>query len=102
MSCFSYYRAMHRMRNPLCICARDLETCTTIPEAAVYVAQSGRYQGYWVAGCARGRCGYLGELIQSHCDFINDLTILLVCLDFYFNQSWGVLACQYYELRGKA
>ncbi|KZP08059.1 hypothetical protein FIBSPDRAFT_901580 [Athelia psychrophila] len=22
----------------------------------------------------------------------------LFCLDFYFNQSWGVLACQYYEL----
>ncbi|KZP11831.1 hypothetical protein FIBSPDRAFT_898719 [Athelia psychrophila] len=26
----------------------------------------------------------------------------LFCLDFYFNQSWGVLACQYYELRAPA
>lgn len=101
MSCFGYYRAMHCMRNPLCICARNLETCQTIPEAAVYVAQSGRYQGYWVAGCARGRCGYLGESIQNHCDLINDLTMLLVCLDSYYYQGWNK-ASQYYELRGKA
>jgi len=48
---------------PGCLCPL-LELFSEEPvftEAAIYLTTFGRYEGEYVAECARGHCGYLGQ-----------------------------------------
>lgn len=62
------YRELYDYKAPCCICALDT-LGAVYTESAVYIAHSGPYTGEYVAGCATGSCGYLGESIthsKSH------------------------------------
>lgn len=54
------YRATHFFDNPCCLCA--VPGSQEVVEAAVYIASEGELCNFWVAGCAREACGYLGKL----------------------------------------
>jgi hypothetical protein len=57
------YRKNHDFLNPSCLCAlfQPKGDVLRYNEAAIYLPLSGRYRGEWVAECAKGSCGYLGE-----------------------------------------
>jgi hypothetical protein len=63
------YRRSHEFLGPCCLCplfARNAET-RVFTEAAMFVAPSGQFSGEYVAQCAKGECGYLGQLAFELC-----------------------------------
>ena len=64
-SALSEHRLSHRFLGPCCLCP----VITPAPrggwpefiEAAILMATGGRLSGQYIAACARGRCGYIGE-----------------------------------------
>ena|SRR5271170_3587759 len=59
----SDHRSSHRFLGPCCICPLlrpAVQGCTFV-EAAIFMATHGRLAGQYLAVCARGRCGYIGE-----------------------------------------
>jgi hypothetical protein len=59
------YREQHHFRGPLCLCpllrTLDEEPTSRSIEAAILLKRSGTYVGEYVAECANGHCGYLGQ-----------------------------------------
>ena len=60
------YRNTHQFLGPCCLCPlkfgplkKDGEPC--FAEAAIYMPGVGRYEGEYIAECAKSRCGYLGS-----------------------------------------
>jgi hypothetical protein len=58
-----HYRATHQYLGPGCLCPllEPLSQEPAFTEAAIYLTTNGRYQGEYVAECAKSRCGYLGQ-----------------------------------------
>jgi hypothetical protein len=59
----SDYRTTHCIQNPCCFCACPGSTgARDVIESAIYIAATGPYRGFWVAGCAQNvSCGYFGN-----------------------------------------
>lgn len=55
---FDFYRSSHDFRAPCCLCASEAFR-NDYTESAIYVPQTGQYQGEYVVGCAYNRCGYV-------------------------------------------
>jgi hypothetical protein len=55
---FGDYRATHAFTTPSCLCA---QSGSVQVESSVDVTMEDPYRGEYVAGCALGRCDYLGE-----------------------------------------
>jgi hypothetical protein len=77
----SDHRQSHRFFGPACICPAIAPASrnggTGFIETAIFVATSGPYVGQYIAACARGRCGYLGELISESLSL--PLELILTC-----------------------
>jgi hypothetical protein len=56
-------RETNQFVGPNCMCS-ILARRGKIVEAAIFMATSGRYAGFYVAQCAKGECGYFGELFH--------------------------------------
>jgi hypothetical protein len=74
-SCLTAYRLSHDFRAPSCLCSVLSSDDTAYTETAIFKAFTGEFIGEYMAGCAEGRCGYLGE--KSHffsvCSTVNVL-----------------------------
>jgi hypothetical protein len=55
---FAGHRATNWLVFPCCLCA-PLQG--DVVESAVYIAATGPYRGFWVAGCAQDQCEYFGN-----------------------------------------
>jgi hypothetical protein len=56
----------HRFLGPCCLCPLfELEGQAIFAEAAMYVATSGPFSREYIAQCAKGECGYLGQSLFS-------------------------------------
>jgi hypothetical protein len=57
------YRETHQYLGPGCLCLllEPLSEEPVFTEAAIYLTTFGRYGGEYIAECAKGRCGYLGQ-----------------------------------------
>ena len=57
------YRRAHQYLGPGCLCPlfEQISNRPAFTEAAIYVTRVEPYKGEYVAGCAKGRCGYLGR-----------------------------------------
>lgn len=59
------HRQSHRFLGPCCLCpllAEDPDDRGVFTEAAILIATSGLFFGEYVAMCAKGQCGYIGQL----------------------------------------
>jgi hypothetical protein len=57
------HRETHQYLGPGCLCPllEPLSEEPVFTEAAIYLTTFGRYEGEYVAECAKGQCGYLGQ-----------------------------------------
>ena len=57
------YRETHQYLGPGCLCPllQLLSEEPKFTETAIYLTMVGHYKGEYVAECAKGQCGYLGE-----------------------------------------
>jgi hypothetical protein len=57
------YRETHQYLGPGCLCPllEPLMEEPVFTEAAIYLTTFGHYGGEYVAECAKGQCGYLGQ-----------------------------------------
>jgi hypothetical protein len=61
------YRESHRFLGPCCLCPLFAQDGRSVfVEAAIFIAISGPDAGYYVAKCAKGECGYLGQIRISN------------------------------------
>ena len=60
---FHAYRESHDFLGPCCLCPLfvPLSEEPRFTEAAIYMPIFGRCAGEYVAGCAKSRCGYVGQ-----------------------------------------
>ena len=59
---FRHYRRFRDFLGPCCLCPIFMRKGDEkYIEAAVFVSTSGTYSGEYVAQCAKGECGYLGQ-----------------------------------------
>jgi hypothetical protein len=56
------YRTAHQFIGPCCLCPLfEPEGRAIFTEAAIFIATFGPFAGEYVAKCAKGDCGYLGQ-----------------------------------------
>ena len=57
------YREAHQYLGPGCLCPlfEQISNGLAFTEAAIYITTVEPYKGEYVAGCAKSRCGYLGQ-----------------------------------------
>jgi hypothetical protein len=57
------YREVHQYLGPGCLCPlfEQISNGLAFTEAAIYITTVEPYKGEYVAGCAKSRCGYLGQ-----------------------------------------
>jgi hypothetical protein len=61
------YRQAHQYLAPGCLCPlfEPISSRPAFTEAAIYITRVEPYKSEYVAGCAKSRCGYLGQYLFS-------------------------------------
>lgn len=58
------HRKSHQFLGPCCLCPLfEPQGRPIFTEAAIFIATSGPFAGEYIAKCAKGDCGYLGQVL---------------------------------------
>jgi hypothetical protein len=61
------YRLDYDFHGPCCLCTMDKIGDTAYTESAIFVCETGKYAGEYIAACAEDFCGFMSAFLRTLC-----------------------------------